>query len=607
MKGSHSAQIGYLDGHRYHYAVVAGCKEIVKHEKELNRLNVFPIPDRDTGSNLKKTLIPIVNTYPLWRPEINLASQEIADLAAQFALGYSGIIFAEILFGLAEGLKNYSRIRTQDLGSISSSAVNRAYRSLKQPVEGTILSVLREWSEEVNRLCSSTNDFVFLLEKSYQRALSALQNTPNQLDILRKNKVVDAGGKAFVCFLEGILGYIEKGKLKTISSHTRPTIDTTSEEKRKAPFCAECCVKADHLDRRGLIKKLNEIGLNLIFYGASQFAKIHINTENPDDVFSLVSQFGKVSSKKVYEFSDGPKAQAKESICLVSDSTCDLADELIENNPVYFVPIKVHAEDKIYTDRWDIIPEEFYNILDSSTVLPKTSQPSLMDFTQIYSHLLAHYQSIVSVQISKELSGTYQTAVQASQSLAFDRISVLDGNNISVGLGLVLQEGIKAVDQGEDLEKILIRIQRAIKEIKIYIGLPTLKYLVKGGRITRTKGFIAGILNINPVLSLNPQGKLVSIDKARGKKKLKQKIMNFAIDRIQQRAVEFSVAVAHTNAPEFGRRLALTIQNLIGQKVEMVMNASPALGAHAGPGAFGVAVRTRGNESSSQSDKTLKT
>jgi len=602
MKRPHSVQIGYLDGPRYQYAVVAGCKEIIKHEKELNRLNVFPIPDRDTGSNLKKTLIPIVNTYPLWRPEINLASQEIAGLAVQFALGYSGIIFAEILFGLAEGLKNYSRIRTQDLSSITSSAVNRAYRSLKQPVEGTILSVLREWSEEVNRLCESTEDFVFLLKESYQRALSALQNTPNQLDVLRKNKVVDAGGKAFVHFLEGILGYIEKGKLENISSHAHPTIDTPSEEIKKAPFCAECCVTADNLDRRGLIIKLNELGQNLIFYGASQFAKIHINTENPDDVFSLVSQFGKVSSKKIYEFSDGPKAKEKESICLVSDSTCDLADELIENNPVYFVPIKVHADDKIYTDRWDIIPEEFYNILDSSTVLPKTSQPSLMDFTQIYSHLLAHYQSIVSVQISKELSGTYQTAVQASQSLALDRISVLDGKNISVGLGLVLLEGIKAVDQGKDLEEVLNRIQRAIKDTKIYIGLPTLKYLVKGGRITRAKGFIAGILNINPVLSLSPQGKLVPVDKARGKKRLKQKIMNFVTDRIQQRAVEFSVAVAHTNAPDIGRRLARKIQDLIGQKVEMVMNVSPALGAHAGPGAFGMAVLTRVDESSFQPD-----
>jgi len=597
MKKQYSIQISYLDGHRYQYAVVAGCEEIIKHEKELNQINVFPIPDRDTGSNLKKTLLPIVNTYPLWRPEISLVSREIADLAVQSALGYSGIIFAEILVGVAEGLKNFSRIRTQDLVSITSSAVDRAYRSLKQPVEGTILSVLREWSDEVNRICASTKDFVFLLKESHQKALSALQNTPNQLDVLRKNKVVDAGGKAFVHFLEGVLGYIEKGKLEPISSHARSTIDTISEEIKKAPFCAECCVKADHLERRGLITKLNELGQNLIFYGASQFAKIHINTENPDDVFSTVSQFGKVSSKKVFEFSEGPKAQAKEAICLVSDSTCDLADELIENNPVYFVPIKVHADDKIYTDRWDIIPEEFYNILNSSTLLPKTSQPSLMDFTQIYSHLLAHYKSIVSVQISKELSGTYQTAVQASQSLTLDRISVLDGKNISVGLGLVLLEGIKAVDQGKNLEEVLTCIQRAIKDIKIYIGLPTLKYLVKGGRITRAKGFIAGILNINPVLSLSPQGKLASIDKARGKKRLKQKIINFVTDRIQQRAVEFSVAVAHTNAPDIGHRLAGRIQDLIGQKVEMVMNASPALGAHAGPGAFGMAVLIRVDDS----------
>ncbi len=593
MKKQNSVKISYIDGHRYQHAVVAGCQEIIKHEKGLNQINVFPIPDKDTGSNLKKTLLPVINAYPFRRPEINLVSREIAELAVKSALGYSGIIFAEILVGVAEGLKNFSRIRTQDLVSITSYALDRAYRSLKQPVEGTILSVLREWSDEVKRICVSTTDFVFLLEESHQRALSALQNTPNQLDVLRKNKVVDAGGKAFVHFLEGVLGYIEKGKLEPISSSVRSTIDRTSVEIKQAPFCAECSVKADHLDRKGLIAKLSELGQNLIFYGASHFAKIHINVENPDDVFSTVSQFGKVSSKKVYEFSEGPKAQAKESICLVSDSTCDLADELIENNPVYFVPIKVHADDKIYTDRWDIIPEEFYDILDSSTVMPKTSQPSLLDFTQIYSHLLAHYQSIVSIQISQELSGTYQTAVQASQSLTLDRISVLDGKNISVGLGLVMLEGIKAVEQGKDLEEILNCVQRAINDIKIYIGLPTLKYLVKGGRVTRAKGLMAGILNINPVLSLSPQGKLVSIDKARGKKRLKQKIMNFVTDRIQSRVFEFSVAVAHTNAPDIGHRLAERIQDLIGQKVEMVMNASPALGAHAGPGAFGMAVLTK--------------
>jgi len=600
-------QIGYLDGPRYHYAVTAGCQEIIKHEEKLNQINVFPIPDKDTGLNLKKTLMPIVTSSPFHRPEISLVSREIANVAVQSARGYSGIIFAEIFLGLAEGMRDFNKIRPQDLGTIATFAVKRAYRSLEQPVEGTLLTVLREWSEEVRRRCSATDDFVLLLKQAHQKALIALRNTPNQLEVLKKNKVVDAGGKAWVLFLDGILDSIEKGILKRPSPPKKSPVNVTSKKKQTAPFCAECCIKADKLDRTGLIKKLNELGQDLIFYGSSRFAKIHINTNNPESVFSQISPFGKISVKKIFKVSAESKPQAEVLICLLSDSTCDLSDDFVENNPVYFVPIKVHTDDKTYTDGWDIIPEEFYQIMDSSAPLPKTSQPSLLDFSRIYSHLLVHYPSILSVQISKGLSGTYQTAVQAAQSFPPKRITVLDGKNISVGLGLILIEGIKALNQGKDLENIMNHMRRAIDDTKIYIGLPTLKYLVKGGRIPKTKGFIAGILNINPVLSLSVQGKLEPVAKARGKKRLEQKILDLVIQKIQQRGEGFSTAVAHTNAADIGHRLAQKIKDALGQKVEMVMNASPALGAHAGPGAFGIAVRCGGDSPDSQSDITLRT
>jgi DegV family protein with EDD domain len=602
-----TVQIGYLDGRRYQYAVVAGCQEIIKHEQELNQINVFPIPDKDTGINLKKTLMPIVNTSPFRRREINLVSREIANMAVQSAMGYSGIIFSEIFQGLAEGLRDFHKIRTQDLGTITNSAVKRAYRSLEQPAEGTILTVLREWSEEINRRCSMTEDFVFLLKKAHQKALSELQNTPNLLEVLKLNKVVDAGGKAWILFLDGILRYIEKGNLRSISPVKRSTHDMNAAKKQTAPFCAECCIKTDKLDRNNLIKKLHEIGQDLIFYGSSRLAKIHINTHNPERVFSLISPFGQISAKKVYAFSEDSKRQVEGSICLLADSTCDLSDDLVENNPIYFVPIKVHADDKTYTDRWDIIPEEFYQIMNSSTVVPKTSQPSMLDFSRVYSHLLVHYPSVISVQLSRGLSGTYQTAVQASQGFPSNTITVLDGKSISVGLGLVLTEGVKALEQGKGLEDILNCLRSAIDDTKIYIGLPTLKYLVKGGRITRAKGIIAGILNVNPVLSLSPEGKLEPVAKARGRKRLEQKVLNLAIQRIRQRGAGFSVAIAHTNAADTGYRLAQKIKDVSGQEVEMVMNASPALGAHAGPGAFGIAVCGSEDYPGSQSDKTLKT
>lgn len=605
MKTRKHPQVGYLDGYRYQSAILSGCKKIIKHEKELNKLNVFPIPDRDTGANLKKTLIPLVENYPIPESSISFISKQIADSAVRSALGYSGIIFSQILLGLAEALQNQKRIYPDDLGIVLSHAVKKAYQAVEDPVEGTILTVLREWSEESARICTETDDFTHILEGSYQKALLVLNNTPNQLEVLRKNKVVDAGGKAFVCFLEGILDFVRNGRLARISSKRIFSQDYVSPDHTLSPYCVECCVKGPNLNRIGLIKQLRGIGRDLIFYSAAHFAKFHINTQNPEETISLASTFGDVSSKKILPVSPDPSSTKKQPFCLVTDSTCDLMDELIEKHDIYFIPIKVQAGDDLFTDRWNLIPEEFYGILSASSSLPKTSQPSLTDFTRIYRHLLLHYQSIISVHLSKALSGTFQTAVQASQSVSPERIAVRDGKNISVGLGLVLLEGMGAMRQGKNKEDTILRLEAAAQNTQIFIGLPTLKYLVKGGRITKTKGIVANILNINPILSINDEGKLSPVNKARGKKNLEKRILDMAYKRAQKTSGGFSIAVAHTNAPDTADRIAQNINKTLGQDVALVTNASPALGVHAGPGAFGIAVRNEEDHSPPEPEDTL--
>jgi DegV family protein with EDD domain len=572
------------------------------HEKELNKLNVFPIPDRDTGSNLKKTLVPLTTKFPIPEKKINLISQKMADLAEQSALGYSGILFSQILAGFAKALENHLSINPDDLEKVVASAVHMAYQSVENPVEGTILSVLRAWSDEVTRICTQTKDFVSILEISYQKAVTALKKTPDQLEVLKKNNVVDAGGKAFVYFLEGILDFIRTGKWVRITSDRIPAQETSSKDRMMAPFCVECCIRAHKLNRKDLIKNLNDIGQDLIFFGAQNFAKFHLNTPNPEEVFSCASVFGEISSKKIYSVSSNPSDQEKLPFCLVADSTCDLVDVLIEENPIYFVPVKVQAGDNTYTDRWDLIPEEFYRILDTSLSLPKTSQPSLNDFTSRYRHLLLHFESIVSVHLSKALSGTFQTAVQASQSVSPEKISVLDGKNVSVGLGLVLLEGIKALEQDKTCEETVRQIKMAAMNTQIFLGLPTLKYLVMGGRITKTKGIIANLLNINPILSINTEGKLVPVSKARGEKNLEKQIFELVHQEKQKTTGSLSIAVAHTNAPDIAQRISQRIREDLKQEPVFVMNASPVLGAHAGSGAYGIAIL---NHSFEASDETL--
>jgi hypothetical protein len=216
-----------------------------------------------------------------------------------------------------------------------------------------------------------------------------------------------------------------------------------------------------------------------------------------------------------------------------------------------------------------------------------------MDFTKFFEHLHVHYSSIVSLQVSGKLSGTYQTAFQAAHNIAPERIKVLDGKNISVGLGLAMIEGITAAKQGLDFKAVKERIEKAIEEIKIFIGFPTIKYLVKGGRVSKAKGLIARTLNINPILSIDREGSLVPIGKTRGKKKLEQKIFDMALEKIsstvEKEGKEILTAVAHTNVLHLGMGLAKRIKERLGKEVTMVMNASPVLGVHAGPGVVGIA------------------
>lgn len=603
MKTHPHLQISYLDGYRFQRAILSGCKEIFRHEEELNGMNVFPIADHDTGVNLKRTLIPLFEHFPVPEPRIHIISREIADLAVGAAFGYSGIIFSQILSGFADAWTGQHRIYPEDLKKAMSCAVNNAYRSIETPVEGTILTVLREWSEEISRACSQWRDFSQVLEISIKKANSVLEKTPDQLEILRKNNVVDAGGKALVYFLEGIQILLKEGKIDRPSS-ARIFLKEKTQAPTPAPYCAECCVTAQDLNRMGLIRKLREIGQDLIFYGSKHFSKFHINTRDPEEVFSLASLFGKISAKRIFPYSSDLRDKDKKPFCLVTDSTCDLPEDPIENNDIYFVPVKVQVGEKIYTDRLDIIPEEFYRLFDTSPSLPKTSQPSLMEFTRVYRHLLMHFRSIVSVHLSKALSGTYQTAVQSAQQVMPERITLIDGKNLSVGLGLILLDGLDAIKRGKELEEVVRRLETAAKTTDIYIGLPTLKYLVKGGRLTKTKGFIANILNINPILSIDDQGKLVPVSKARGIKKMEQKIFELAGMRMKKFPGRSVIAIAHTNAPDTGNRIAERTKIIFRQDAVMVLNASPVLGAHAGPGAFGIGLQISEDHSPPGSDKS---
>ncbi len=196
-------KVYYLNGKRVYYAIMAGARKVSHQRHHLNEINVFPVADGDTGNNLSLTLNHILEEV---NPQsaANQTFESIAAASLTGARGNSGVILAQFLNGLAEEVKPHKEISTDVFGESLIRSVPYAYESMANPVEGTMLTVLKEWAESFYELGKKSNDFGEVLTKSLDRARESLKNTPEKLEVLKKASVVDSGAQGLVHFLEGI-------------------------------------------------------------------------------------------------------------------------------------------------------------------------------------------------------------------------------------------------------------------------------------------------------------------------------------------------------------------------------------------------------------------
>lgn len=199
MSGGIKLKITYLDGERLYYAFLSGTKEVIANKKELNRINLFPVADGDTGSNLSRTLT-VVKNEAIKDNSLTITLNSMGEAALRGAIGNSGIIFAQFINGLKNSIKQEESINVIKFAQAVENAVIYTYQGINNPVEGTILTVMKDWASSLKKLTNKSNDFAEIMEKSLESACFSLKRTKSQLQILKEADVVDSGAQAFVFF-----------------------------------------------------------------------------------------------------------------------------------------------------------------------------------------------------------------------------------------------------------------------------------------------------------------------------------------------------------------------------------------------------------------------
>ena len=204
---------------------------------------------------------------------------------------------------------------------------------------------------------------------------------------------------------------------------------------------------------------------------------------------------------------------------VVTDSGSDLPDSLKSTHQIHLVPMSIQFGEEIYLDGVELSPEQFYQRLGESSVLPSTCQPSPADFVKRYEQISEPGDHIISVHLSSRLSGTYQSAVLASTMVEHRSIHIVDTKSASIGIGMVALAVAEAVQNGASVEEALAAGERVMDELQVYFVVDTLEYLRRNGRIGAASAMVGSLLNIKPVLTL-ANGIVTPFEKVRANQEL---------------------------------------------------------------------------------------
>jgi len=587
--------IRYINGNRLTRALIAGIQAVIDNQEHLNTINVFPVADKDTGTNLAMTLKSILHAIqqtPL-KPLPQLLHL-VTDAALNGSRGNSGAIFAQFFVGLGQ----HSSDKTWNIKKTAhaiSSAIQYATSAVTEPKPGTILSVMQAFSDTFSQYAEKTLDILEAWKIGLKQAKISLKLTATQLDACRKASVVDAGAQGFVDFLMGIDNFLRLGSLHHYTIPSESDIEITIPPEVHAVddgfrYCTECLIEGDQINHPTLRKKLSTHGDSIVLAGHSKKTKLHIHTNNPNAVFELCREFGTIHNEKADDMIHQQSAKHK-SIAILTDSSADFPQSTTKKYHIHVVPLGISFGEKTYTDKFSLSPKQFYEKMANDTNHPASSQPSAGDYKRSYEYLSSHYDAIIAIHLPEKHSGTLQASRLAAQRHTPDNFptTVIDAGTISGGQGLLVTLAAKASNAGYKFADIIQLIDKHKHKIRQYAAVPDLRFAVRGGRVPAWKQKILHALRLTPVLSFNDTNRIRVCKLIIGKKYFAKKFAKF-IQRQLNNTTAYTVIIEHCNnlpaAKTAEKCLKSTSLNITQCSI---IEASPALGIHAGVGTLGIA------------------
>jgi hypothetical protein len=591
-----------LSGDAFANALISGIHRVIDGQELLNQINVFPVPDGDTGTNLSLSLgaaLPVLQQDGEKHLGTLLAS--VADALLDGARGNSGAIMAQFFQGMSDSAGELSRFTPYTFARAVVTGSDYAHDAMSNPREGTILSVIAAFATSVDDRSKrdADGDFPALIAYALEESRQALADTQQQLEVLRKAGVVDAGAKGFVEMLDGMNEYLATGNIVaepdlSMLSIEAPLVTVGSSLESGYRFCTECIVTGTDIDRRKLREALADLGDSLVLAGTKRKAKIHIHVDEPERVFDVARGYGQVSAEKADDMrrQQTSSHDASRRFAVITDSAADIPDEDMERLDIHMVPCRVQFGDRGYLDKVSITASEFFEELRSNPNHPTTSQPAPGDFRRQYQFLASHFSDVLSINLTGMASGTLEAARSAAERVnAHGRVHVINSRNASLGQGLLVVAAADYAKAGLSVQDAIAAVERLIPDTRTYGLLKDLRFAVRGGRVPRWVKTIADLLRATAIIRTVPDGRVASGTFLFGRKNRVRRFARY-VARKTPAAEALDVAIGHAVCRDDAVALEAELRRLFDNiHRTTITDIGAALGVHGGPGTLIVATQ----------------
>jgi len=592
-----SVGIAYVDGPRLARSIFAAADWVTAGRDEINRINVFPVPDGDTGTNFSLTLRAVADALrALGDTSLQETGRTMARAAVLGARGNSGMMLAHFLLGFTESLGDRANARATEIAAALRAGSDRLYASLDDPREGTILTVARDAAAAAERAAVDSPDITEFMRRLLEEGEAALARTPQLMAALREAGVVDAGGKGFVRMLEGVVRYIHGDPILAVTAPeteaAAPAAQVEVVAERDFQYCTEVLVRGEQLPPANEVRAaMHAFGASVVVASAGDILKIHVHTDSPEAVFSYAARWGRVETTKADDMRAQHRRLAhpeRRAVAVVADSSADLPDPVLDRHHIALVPLQVVFGDETFRDRVELKPEDFYRRLREARDLPTTSQPSPADFVRVFRDARAEADEVVAVLLSGGLSGTFASAQAAVRAGGVSGVHLVDSRSASLGLGMLALRGAELAESGWSGKAISRELERVRGRSGMLLTVARYDNLLRSGRVSRGKAWLAGMLDVKPILSLDASGRVIPVDRVRGRDQVVPRILALLDRRLTPRPKVIRFGVAHAQAPDVAERVRNALVAAYQPRDCFVTLATGVLATHVGPGAWAV-------------------